>query len=64
MFEDDFDKLMKELDRYHRRAMLATVLYLFFMLVALVAALATFTGCSHPGMTDREAAAIVELLKD
>lgn len=62
MFDDDIEKLLKQVER-ERRAMLIMVCYLLFLLATLVVAL-TFIGCASPDMTDREAAAVVELLKD
>lgn len=62
MFDDDFDKLVKALDR-QRRAMLTTVCFLLFAVTVITVALSTISGCASPDMTDREAASIVELLR-
>lgn len=59
MFNDDLEKLVKQIEST-RRATLSVVVALMFVLAFVVIALA---GCAHPDMTDREAAAVVELLR-
>lgn len=59
MFDDDFEKLVKQIEST-RRATLSVAVALMFVLAFVVIALA---GCVSPDMTDREAASIVELLR-
>lgn len=59
MFDDGFEKLVKQIEST-RRATLSVVVALMFILAFVVIALA---GCASPDMTDREAAAIVDLLR-
>lgn len=62
MFGDDFDELVKQVER-ERRALVELFVLLLFVVAAAVVIMVTITGCARPDMTDREAKTIVELLR-
>lgn len=63
---NEYERLIGDVDREKRRYTILTLVTVVLFWVVAMAALVFLTSCAAPsgGMTDREAAAVVHILKD